>query len=210
MARGALTYRGDAMFKFNHAIVASVAAMLLAAGCHSKNNADTANFKSAIDDYYRDRQECVWPSAVKFPAQVEASKDEQTKGFDALTDSGLLTRKAEEKKRFLIGSKQVTNYDVSDKGRSVWAVDPSQPGYGNFCFGHREVTSVGTFNTAPGPNGVNAATVNYQYQLAGVPAWVQAPEIKAAFPNVQHALAGIQATTSKLIQTQNGWMVSSE
>jgi hypothetical protein len=198
------------MLKFSHATVASVAAMLLAAGCRSKNNADTANFKSAINDYYRDRQECVWTSAVKFPAQVEASKDEQTKGFDALTDSGLLTRKAEEKKRFLVGSKQVTDYDVSDKGRSVWTVDPSQPGYGNFCFGHREVTSVGTFNTAPGPNGVNTVTVNYQYQLAGVPTWVQAPEIKTAFPNVQHALAGIQAATSKLIQTQNGWMVSSE
>jgi hypothetical protein len=137
------------MFKFNHATVACVVAMLLAAGCHSKNDADTANFKTAIDDYYRTRQECVWTTAVKFPAQVDASKDEQTKGFDALSDSGLLTRKAEEKKRFLIGSKQVTDYDVSEKGRSVWTVDPLQPGYGNFCVGHREVTSISTINTAP-------------------------------------------------------------
>jgi hypothetical protein len=130
--------------------------------------------------------------------------------LDALTDSGLLTRKAEEKKRFLIGSKQVNDYDISDKGRTVWTVEPSQPGYGNFCFGHREVVSVGTFAAAPGANGVTTATVNYQYQLAGVPAWAQAPEVKTAFPNVQAALAGTQAATAKLTQTPNGWAVSAE
>ena len=64
----------------------------------------------------------------EFPAQADASKDEQTKTFDALTDAALLTRTAGEKKRFLIGSKQVNDYDVSEKGRTVWTVDSSQPG----------------------------------------------------------------------------------
>jgi hypothetical protein len=198
------------MFKFNRAALACVSTLCLFVGCRGKNDADSSNFKAAINDYYQARQECLWNSPVKFPAQADAGKDDQTKGFDALTDSGLLTRKAEEKKRFLIGSKQVTDYDVSDKGRAVWTVDASQPGYGNFCFGHREVVSIGTFNTTPGPNGVNTATVNYQYQLAGVPAWAQAAEIKTAFPNVQAGLAGAQAATSKLVQTDAGWKVSSE
>lgn len=203
-----LMQRGDIMFNVKRAKLASVAVIFLAVGCRGKTDTDTANFKTAINDYYRGRQECVWTNPIKFPAQADASKDDQTKGLDALTDSGLLTRTAEEKKRFLIGSKQVSNYDVSDKGRATWTVDPSQPGYGNFCFGHREVSSIGTFTTAPGPNGANVATVNYQYQLASVPAWAQSPEIKTAFPNVQAALAGTQSATEKLTQTPNGWIVS--
>ncbi len=57
----------------------------------------------------------------------DTNNDLQTKGFDALTDAGLLTRTSQEKKRFLIGSKQVNDYDVSDKGRTQWTVDQSQP-----------------------------------------------------------------------------------
>jgi len=77
----------------------------------------------------------LWGTAIKFPVQADTSNDEQTKGFDALTDAGLLTRTPGEKSRFLIGSKQVNNYDLSDKGRSDWTPDQTQPGYGNFCFG---------------------------------------------------------------------------
>jgi len=87
--------------------------MLLAAGCRS-NSVDQSAFKSAINDYYRGKLECLWSGAVKFPAQADTSNDEQTKGFDALTDAGMLTRASAEKKRFLIGSKQVNNYDIRE------------------------------------------------------------------------------------------------
>src|ERR1039458_10664471 len=84
---------------------------------------------------------CLFAAPIKFPAQADASNDEQTKGFDALTDAGLLARKAVEKKRFPIGSKQANDYDLSDKGRSTWTADQTQPGYGNFFYGHPEVAS---------------------------------------------------------------------
>lgn len=116
-------------------MIAGLAAVGMAAGCR-KNAVDKTAFKSAIDNYYASRQQCVWDAAVKFPAQADAKNDEQTRGFDALTDAGLLTRRPEEKKRFLIGSKQVNDYDLSDKGRSAWTPDTTQPGYGNFCYGH--------------------------------------------------------------------------
>ena len=83
-------------------------AILLVAGCHT-NTVDKEAFKSAINDYYSGKQECVWSAPVKLPAQADTSNDEQTKGFDALTDAGLLTRKTAEKGRFLIGSKQVND-----------------------------------------------------------------------------------------------------
>ncbi len=186
------------------------AAIVLAAGCNGKKGPDTSGFKTAINDYYNAHPECVWTSPVKFPAQADASNDTQTKGFDALTDSGLLGRTAEEKKRFLIGSKQVTDYDVSDKGRTAWTPDQSQPGYGNFCFGHREVSAIDSSTTAANQNGANSATVNYHYDLAGVPDWAKSAEMKTAFPNVQAALQGPQAATATLLQTQNGWQLSQE
>jgi hypothetical protein len=197
------------MMKINYFTPLCAAAIILMAGCQAKNEPDGPKFKAALNDYYGARQECVWPNPVKFPAQADTSDDAQTKGYDALTDAGLLTRQAQEKKRFLVGSKQVSNYDISDQGRAAWKVDPGQPGYGNFCFGHREVVSIGTFTTAPGANGVNTATVNYQYQLAGVPAWAQSAEMKTAFPNIQAMLVP-QAATSKLVQTQSGWSVANE
>ena len=185
-------------------------AMLVAVGCRKTNFVDKMAFKSAINNYYTGHQDCLWSSPVKFPVQADTSNYEQTKGYDALTDAGFLVRKAAEKKRFLIGSKQVNDYDVSDKGRAAWTPDPSQPGYGNFCFGHREVTSVGTFTTATNPNGVNTATVNYSYDQTGVPDWAKSAETQTAFPNVQAALAGSQTATSTLVQTQNGWQLTKE
>ena len=194
-------------FKISCALCAAL--IVAVAGCHGNNKEpDTASFKAALNDYYKIQQICVWNGPIKFPAQVDTLNDSQTKGFDALTDAGLLTRKAVEKKRFLIGSKQVTDYDVSDKGRSQWTPDTSQPGYGNFCYGHKQVTSIDSFTPVIPENGVNTTTVSYHYEIADVPDWAKLPETKAAFPNVQTALMGPQPATAKLVQTQNGWQVS--
>ena len=183
--------------------------IIFAAGC-DKTKPDTTNFKTAINNYYSVHPSCVWQSPVKFPAQADTNNDEQTKGFDALTDAGLLTRTPHEKKRFLIGSKQVNDYDGSDKGRTVWTPDQSQPGYGNFCYGHRDVTSIDNVATATNQNGANTATVNYHYDLTGVPDWAKSPETQTAFPNVQADLSMPKAATATLVQTQDSWQVSAE
>jgi hypothetical protein len=183
--------------------------LIYAAGCN-KNKPDTANFKAAINNYYSAHPSCVWLSPVKLPAQADANNDEQTKGFDALTDAGLLARTPQEKKRFLIGSKQVNDYDLSDKGRTQWTADTSQPGYGNFCYGHREVTSIDNATMGANQNGANTATVNYHYDLAGVPDWAKTQEMQAAFPTMQADLATSKAATTTLVQTQNNWQVSSD
>ncbi len=199
------------MLKSNFKLCSTFCAALIftMAGCHENNKEpDTSSFKAALNDHYRIQSVCVWSDPVKFPVQADASNDSQTKGYDALTDAGLLTRKAEEKKRFLIGSKQVTDYDVSDKGRTQWKPDTSQPGYGNFCYGHRQVTSIDSFTPLTKVNGVSMTTVSYHYEMTDVPDWAQSAETKTAFPNVQTALAGPQPATAKLIQTQNGWQVS--
>src|ERR1022692_3018368 len=125
--------------------LALVFAGLFACATGCKKQVNQAEFISAINKSFAGRHECVWPEPIKLPAQADPSKDEKTRDYDALTDAGLLLRGSVEKKRFLVGSKQVNNYDLSDKGRSTWTADQTQPGYGNFCFGHREVTTIDSF-----------------------------------------------------------------
>jgi hypothetical protein len=176
----------------------------LAAGCHT-NTVDKEAFKTAINSYYSGRQDCVWSTPVKFPAQADTSKDEQTKGYDALTDAGLLTRKTAEKSRFLIGSKQVNDYDISDKGRSVWVADQTQPGYGNFCFGHMTVSSIDSYTPAD-PDAVRYS-VTYHLGLSSVPDWASSPEMKTAFPKIASDNGGQSVATANLVKSENGWQV---
>ncbi len=190
-----------------HAIWAGFGgAILLAAGCHS-NTVDPAAFKSAINDYYSGKQECVWSAPIKFPAQADTSKDEQTQGFDALTDAGLLVRKTAEKSRFLIGSKQVNDYDLSDKGRSTWKPDQTQPGYGNFCFGHLVASNIDNY-TPPNADATRY-TVNYHYGLDGVPDWANSAEMKTAFPKITAEQSNQRAGTAVLVKSEKGWVVES-
>lgn len=184
-----------------------VGAIGLGVGCR-KNAVDKSAFKSAIDNYYSARPVCIWSSPVKFPAQADTSNDEQTRGFDALTDAGLLTRAAAEKKRFLIGSKQVNNYDLSDKGRSTWTANQTQPGYGNFCFGHPNVTSVDGYTPADNPDATQYS-VAYHYAISTPPDWANTPEMKTAFPTIAADTSGQQTATASLTKTSDGWQVTS-
>jgi hypothetical protein len=77
------------------------AAAAFVAGCHT-NTVDKDAFRSALNNYYSGRQECLWSAPIKFPVQADTSNEDQTKGFDALTDTGLLKRTSAEKSRFLL------------------------------------------------------------------------------------------------------------
>ena len=180
----------------------TVGTILLAAGCHSKI-VDKAQIRSALDNYYSSRQDCLWPAPIKLPAQADATNEDQTKGFDALTDAGLLKRMPAEKKRFLVGSKRVNDYDLSDQGRSHWTADPSQPGYGNFCFGHPEVTSIDEIT--PNTGGETQYSVNYHFGL-NPPAWADTAEIQTAFPSLAEQSNGAAATAT-LTRGGGNWQV---
>jgi hypothetical protein len=187
------------------AILPMIAIIGLSAGCR-KNAVDQGAFKSALNDYYSARQECLWASPLKFPVQADTSNDEQTREFDALTDAGLLTRTSAEKKRFLIGSKQVNNYDLSDKGRSAWTAEQTQPGYGNFCIGHPAVTTIDDF-TPIDDSSATQYRVTYHYSVSGVPPWASSTEMKTAFEKIAADISGQQTATANLAKSSNGWQV---
>ena len=73
------------------ALMLALAGVLgLAAGC--KKQIDTAEFKSAINNSFAGKHECIWPEPIKLPAEVDTSKDDKTRYYDALMDAGLLAR----------------------------------------------------------------------------------------------------------------------
>lgn len=180
---------------------------LLATGCNKKAD-NTTNFSNAIDTYYSAHPSCLWSDSMKFPVQVDTSDTSKTSGYDALVDQGLLARTTAEKKKLIIASKQVTNYDLSDKGRSAWAADVQQPGFGNFCYGHRKVSSIDS--STPTTSAVGATTqVSYHYTLADAPGWATAAETQNAYPQIRADISGPQPAHATLTNTSNGWQVTS-
>jgi hypothetical protein len=181
-------------------------AILLAIGCNKKAD-NTSNFTNAIDSYYSAHPACLWPDPVKFPVQADTSDASKTSGYDALVDQGLLVRTTAEKKRLIISSKQVNNYDLSDNGRSAWTADVNQPGFGNFCYGHRKVSSIDS--STPTTSAAGATTqVTYHYTLPDAPSWASAAETQTAYPQLHADLAGPQTGHATLTNTNNGWQVS--
>lgn len=184
--------------------------VVFAVGCNKTDNSK-ANYQSAINNYYKAHPACLWTEAKKFPVQETTSDESKTEGYDALTDAGLLTRSTAEKKVFIVASKQVNNYDVSDKGRAVWTQDPSQPGYGNFCYGHREVTSIDSFapTNAPMP-GQNAVLVNYHYKMTDLAPWANSQEMRTAFPSLNGATSDPQPAQATLVLRGDSWQVAGQ
>jgi hypothetical protein len=182
-------------------------AALLATGCNKKAD-NTVNFTSAINTYYSAHPACLWSDPIKFPVQADTSDASKTSNYDALVDQGLLVRTTAEKKHLIISSKQVNNYDLSDKGRAAWTADTSQPGYGNFCYGHRKVSSIDS--STPTTDAVGATTqINYHYTVADAAGWATAAETQNAYPQLQTELAAPQNAQATLTNTSNGWQVSS-
>jgi len=176
---------------------------LLAIGCNNGINTNL-DYKTAINEHFKAFPACIWSQPKKLPVQATTADDAKTAGYDALTQEGLLTRTTAEKKVLII-SKQVNNYDLSDKGRSLWTPDSSQPGYGNFCYGHREVTSIDS--STPGTNGQGAKTVDvtYHYRIADVASWANSQEMKTAFPGIATTLSSNPSDRATLVMTGNHW-----
>ena len=179
-------------------------ALLLATGC-KKTTDNSMNYKSAINAWYSAHPACLWPHSQMLPTQVAASNQEQTAPFAALVDQGLLTRATSEKKVIII-SKQEIDYDLSDKGRSAWTADPNQPGYGNFCYGHRSVQSIQSSTPNNGQPG-DTTTINFTWNFSGASDWAQTAEVQNTFPQVKADLAGNGTASTTLADTSNGWQV---
>lgn len=186
-------------------VAALCSATMLFAGC-SKKADNTINYTRAINDYYEAHPVCLWSEPVKFPVQVDTSDTSKTAGYDALVDQGLLVRTTAQKNKMIVISKQVTNYDLSDKGRASWTPDQQAPGYGNFCYGHKKVQAIDSSTPTNSEEGATTQ-VNFHTTISDAPAWAKAPETQNAYPEIRSALSGSQTAQATLINTNNGWQV---
>jgi hypothetical protein len=180
--------------------------LLLSTVIACNNGAHTdVDYKAAINDHFKAYPVCLWSQPKKFPVQAATADDAKTAGYDALTQEGLLNRTTAEKKVLIIASKQVNNYDLSDKGRTTWTPDQSQPGYGNFCYGTREVTSID--DSTPGTNSSGAKTVaiTYHYKIANLANWASSQEMKTAYPEIATALDSTPSDHATLVQAGDRW-----
>ena len=180
---------------------------LVSTGCNDGSDTD-ASYRAAINDHFKASPVCIWSQPKKFPVQAATSDDAKTEGYDALTQEGLLTRTTAEKKVLIVASKQVNNYDLSEKGRTSWTPDSTQPGYGNFCYGTREVTSIDS--STPGTNGAGVKTVavSYHYQIANVAAWANSMEMKTAYPGIASSLGSNPSDNATLARDGDRWQFS--
>ena len=176
-------------------------------GCDKKTD-NTSNFTNAINTYYNSRPVCLWSNPKQLPVQAAASDSDKVANYDALVDQGLLTRTTVEKKKLLILNEQANNYDLSAKGRSAWTADPNQPGYGNFCYGHRKVASITSASPTTSDAGATSNVV-YIYTIDGAPDWAKAAETQTAYPNLKANLDGQQTAQATLTNSSNGWQVTS-
>ncbi len=180
--------------------------VVAASGCNKKKETGP-NLADGLNSYYAAHPVCLYPSEKKFPAQADTNNDTDTAGYDALVQQGLLTRTTAEKTKMIILSKQVNNYDLSDKGRGAWTADAQNPGYGNFCYGKRKVQAV--TSTPPGGEPAVGATttVNYTYTIGDVADWARAAVVQTAYPKVQTMLGAASNGTDTMVLTANGWQV---
>ena len=184
----------------------ATAAMLVAftiAGCNNGANNDV-NYKTAINDHFKAFPACIWSQPKKFPVQAATSDDVKTAGYDALTQAGLLVRTTSEKK-IIIVSKQENNYDLSDAGRTAWVPDSSQPGYGNFCYGNRDVTSIDNSTLGTTSSGAKSVDVAYHYKMANVPNWANDGQMRTAYPDMAAAIATNPSDHATLVMTGDRW-----
>jgi len=178
------------------AILILAATAVLAAGCHS-HDADPAEFRYVLNDYYRTQPHCLWTSAVNFPTQADNGNPEQARQLKALTDAGLLERRTG-----MRGGAVVTEYSLTAQGQQQWMIDKREPGWGNFCLAHAEIKSIDSIN--PPTNASLAHTITYHY-AADVPDWAKSSAVQSAFPQIAAEESG--TATATLVRAGSEWQV---
>lgn len=166
---------------------------VLVAGCSNANQPNEKNFMKALNTYYQEHRDCLFPQGHPFPYEVApgSSQKEEKKDMDALTDAGLLTRLEDR-------DMHVDRYSLNAAGQRYAP---------RFCYGYREVTSIVSF-TPPGPkDGFTETAVTYHYTTHEVPVWAQTDQVKTAFPQLAQALSDSATATTTLASAGAGWQV---
>jgi hypothetical protein len=167
---------------------------LLLGGCNGFKAATPKNFTRTLNAYYGNNDDCLFPSALRFPYEASTAggdTDPHKKGLDALADAGLL--------------KSLEDRDIHVKRYELTAYGKRVPP--RFCYGHRVVTSIDSFTPPAAVNGQQTTKVNYHYKMMDVPGWADSDGIRKTFPTFAKATSGDAQDQATLVLTMNGWRV---
>jgi hypothetical protein len=167
---------------------------LALAGCNDFKAATPKNIMPALNAYYSNHDDCLFPSSLRFPYEAGttgAEKDPNMKGLDALETAGLL--KSLEDRDI-----HVKRYELTTFGKRV----PPR-----FCYGHRVVTSIDSITPTAAVDGMSANQVSYHYKMMDVPGWADSDQMRKTFPAFAKATSPDAQGRTTVVLTQVGWRV---
>jgi hypothetical protein len=180
---------GRTIFNTVAASTLALSLLIAASGCTNSKTAPTpANFIQALNAYYLEHPDCLLAN-TRFP--YETTDKAKTLQMDSLVKTLLLTKEEEQ-------SIHASRYTISAAGARFAP---------NFCYGHREVTSIDSSTPLAVVNGFKETTLTFHYAMKDVPVWTKTPEVLAAFPQMAQATTGESTASSALAQTMAGWEV---
>jgi hypothetical protein len=180
------TRRGASRFA---ALLCGGALLLASVGCHSKTAATPANFVAALNAYFLEHPDCLFPQAPRFP--YETSGAVETKQMDALVKEQMLTVEGE-------ADIHVSRYTPTQAGLRAAP---------RFCYGHRVISAIDSFTPPASANGFMETQVAYHYTMDEVPVWAESDGMRAAFPAMAAATSGAGTGKATLASTMAGWTV---
>ncbi|HTW47680.1 MAG TPA: hypothetical protein VMD92_07020 [Acidobacteriaceae bacterium] len=174
--------------------IVSLFLIVAASGCSNSANQPTdKNFLLALNAYYQDRNECLFPQGREFPYEVApgSGAKQGKQQMDALMAAGMFTR--------------LEDLDLHVDSYSLTAIGKRYAP--RFCYGHRVIASIVSF-TPPGPkNGFTETTVTYRYSMEDVPVWARTDKVEAAFPQLAKSLSDSATDQETLATAGAGWQV---
>jgi hypothetical protein len=181
----------------------TLALALLVSGCQTEYERNVA-ITAALNNFYSTHQDCLFSTAVKFPETADPADQAETKGLDSLVDAGLLRRTQVNETGHARHREHLVEYQLTNVGQEDWTTDQHRQGYGNFCFGHAQLSTIESATKVPG-DGVTRYYVGYQDQVM-LPLWATTPQVEQAFPFVAKDSAGRTATAT-VVKSGNSWRV---
>jgi hypothetical protein len=176
-------------------MAAACGLMVIATGCGPDLKPTNAKLEKAINGYYEEHNECLFPGGRKFPYEVSPGTDakEEKTQMDAMMDADLVKREE-------APALHVERYTLTAMGERVAAA--------HFCYGHRVVKSVDSFTPAvKQSNGFVQTNVSYHYTMLDVPVWAKTDSMKSAFPKMAKSISDNASDQITLATVGAGWQV---
>ena len=192
-------------------LVICTAALSLLAGCDNPLDANKKNFQKVLQNYNDAHPVCASIS-FKLPIDLRSDSDAGRKQqLEPLVRAGLISVETIQKNDSAAPGQaraaDYLRYAPTSEGKEVIRRGANSfLGGTDICFAHRKVVNVESFTEPVEVMGMTVSRVTYNYDLKGLGQWVKAPEIAAAFPQIETMLAkSDHQATDVLVQTKRGW-----